>query len=78
MKKSRNRVSYYHLLNMLGTNEVNSEDVIEFILRTIYNRPKKENRITSNTELPTLNFEVKKAFSGQLSAKTAQFASNKS
>ena len=35
MKKSRNRVSSYHLLNMLGTNEVNSEDVIEFLLRTI-------------------------------------------
>ena len=29
-------------MNTLGTNEVNCEDIIEFILRTIYNRPKKE------------------------------------
>ena len=42
LKKSRNRLASLHLLDTLRTDDVNSDDVIEFILRTLYNRPKKE------------------------------------
>ena len=41
-KNNRKKGVTLHLLDSLGTNNVNYDDVIEFIIHTVYNRPAKE------------------------------------
>ena len=42
LKKGRCRTTTMHLLETLGTGDVNHDDVTEFIHRTVYNQPRKE------------------------------------
>ena len=42
MKKSKKRQVTLHQLDTLGTENVNYDDVLDFIVHTIYNRPAKE------------------------------------
>jgi len=42
VKKNRKKGVTLHLLDSLGTENVNYDDVIDFIIHTVYNRPAKE------------------------------------
>lgn len=53
MNGNRKRGTTHHLLKSLGTNDVDNNDIIDFIIHTVYNRPEKE-KTPANARMATI------------------------